>query len=43
MRKAIDPSGIPILLWKCLAEMGIILLTKLFNEILKGEKMLDEW
>src|ERR1041384_1175122 len=37
--KACGPDGIPIEVWKCLGEEGVVWLTKLFNAILKGHKM----
>ena len=32
--KAVGSNGIPIEVWKCLGEKGVLWLTKLFNEIL---------
>lgn len=40
--KAVGPDGIPIEVWKCLGEEGVLWLTKLFNEILRFKKMSDE-
>ena len=37
------PDGIPIEAWKCLGEVEVIWLTRLFNKILLTKKMLDEW
>ena len=39
----VGPDGIPIEVWKCVGEQGIIWLIKLFNGILRSKKMLDEW
>lgn len=41
--KAVGPDEIPIEVWKCIEEKGILWLTKLFNEILRSKKMPDEW
>nr|ABN08628.1 RNA-directed DNA polymerase (Reverse transcriptase) [Medicago truncatula] len=41
--KAVGPDNIPIEVWKSLGDRGIVWLTKLFNEIMKTKKMLDEW
>ena len=41
--KSVGPDGIPIEVWKCLGEEGVIWLTKLFNEILRSKKMPDGW
>ena len=38
-RKAMGLDNIPIKVWKCLGEKGIIWLAKLFNEILRYKKM----
>ena len=35
--------NIPIEIWKFLGGKGIVWFTKLFNEILRSKKMLDEW
>ena len=41
--KAVGPNELPIEVWKCMGEMGIKFLTKLFNRILMGEQMPEEW
>jgi hypothetical protein len=41
--KAMGPDGIPIELWKCLGDIAIVWLTKLFNHIFGSNKMPDEW
>jgi hypothetical protein len=37
------PDGIPIEVWKCLVDIAIVWLTKLFNRIFRSNKMPDEW
>ena len=41
--KAIGPDELPVEVWKCMGEMGIKFLTKLFNRLLVGERMPEEW
>ena len=41
--KAVGPDEIPVEAWKCIGEPAIEVLTGLFNRLLKGEKMPDEW
>jgi hypothetical protein len=41
--KAMDPDGIPIEVWRCLGDVAIVWLTKLFNLIFRLNKMSDEW
>ncbi len=41
--KAYEPDGIPIEVWKCLGDIRVAWLTKLFNKILISKKMHDEW
>ena len=41
--KAMGPEGIPIEVWKCLKDIAIVWLTKLFNHIFRSNKMPDEW
>uniref|UniRef100_A0A3B3BTI6 ribonuclease H n=1 Tax=Oryzias melastigma TaxID=30732 RepID=A0A3B3BTI6_ORYME len=41
--KALGPDDIPVEVWKCLGEMAVEFLTGLFNRILGGEKMPEEW
>jgi hypothetical protein len=37
------PNGIPIEVWRCLGDVTIVYLTKLFNLIFRSNKMLYEW
>jgi hypothetical protein len=41
--KALGPDAIPIEVWRCLGDVGIVWLTKLFNNIFRLNKMPDEW
>ncbi|KAK9127965.1 hypothetical protein Syun_016762 [Stephania yunnanensis] len=41
--KACGPDEIPIKVWKCLGEIGLTWLTKLFNKILKSKRMPMDW
>jgi hypothetical protein len=41
--KAMGPYGIPIEVWKCLGDIAIVWLTKLFNHIFRSNRMSDEW
>ena len=41
--KAVSPDDIPVEAWKCLGELVINFLTRLFNKLLKNERMPDEW
>jgi hypothetical protein len=41
--KAMGPDGIPTEVWKCLGDIAIVWLTKLFNHIFQSNKMSDEW
>ena len=41
--KAVGPDELPVEVWKCMGEMGIEFLTKLFNRLLMGERMPEEW
>jgi hypothetical protein len=41
--KAMGPDGIPIEVWKCLENIAIVWLTKLFNHIFRSNSMPDEW
>jgi Reverse transcriptase (RNA-dependent DNA polymerase) len=41
--KALGPDDIPIKVWRCLKDIAIAWLTKLFNTIFRSNKMLDEW
>ena len=37
------PDGIPIEVWRCLGDIAIVWLTKLFNHIFRLNKMPNEW
>ena len=41
--KAVGPDELPIEVWKCMGEMGIKFLTRLFNRLLVSERMPEEW
>jgi hypothetical protein len=41
--KAMGPDGIPIEVWRGLRDIAIVWLTKLFNSILRANKMPQEW
>jgi hypothetical protein len=41
--KVIGPDGIPIEAWRCLEDLVIVWLTKLFNHIFPPNKMPNEW
>ena len=41
--KAMGPDGITIEVWRCLGDIAIVWLTKLFNHIFRSNKMPDEW
>ena len=41
--KAVGPNELPIEVWNCMGEMGIKFLTRLFNRLLVGEQMPEEW
>ena len=41
--KAVGPDEIPVEAWKCIGEPAVKVMTRLFNRLLKGEKMPDEW
>ena len=43
MRKAVGPDDLPVKSWKCLEELVIDFLTRLFNKILEDKRMPDEW
>ena len=40
--KAVGPDDIPVEAWRCLRELAIDFLTRLFNKILENERMPDE-
>ena len=37
------PNELPVEVWKCMGKMGIKFLTRLFNRLLVGEQMPEEW
>ena len=41
--KAAGPDELPVKVWKCMGKMGIEFLTRLFNRLLMGERMPEEW
>ena len=41
--KAMGPDGIPIKVWRCLGDLAIVWLTKMFNNIFQSNKMPEEW
>ncbi|KAG2458644.1 RTBS polymerase, partial [Polypterus senegalus] len=41
--KAVGPDDIPVEAWRCLEEMAVEFLTRLFNGILESERMLEDW
>ena len=43
MGKAMGPDGILIKVWRCLEDITIVWLTKMFNDIFRSNKMPEEW
>ena len=41
--KAVGPDELPVEVWKCMGEMRIKFLIRLFNRLLMGERMPEEW
>ena len=41
--KAVGPDDIPVEVWKCLGEIALEFLTKLYNRTMEIERMPDEW
>ena len=41
--KVVGPDELPVEIWKCMGKMGIKFLTRLFNRLLVGERMSEEW
>ena len=41
--KTVGPDELPVEVWKCMGKMGISFLTRLFNRLLMGERMPEEW
>ncbi|XP_056690259.1 uncharacterized protein [Spinacia oleracea] len=42
-KRAVGPDGIPIEVWRCLGERGVVWLTTLFNKIWGSNRMPLEW
>ena len=40
--KAVGPDELPLEIWKCMGEIEIKFLTRLFNRLLMGERMPEE-
>ena len=41
--KAVGPDDIPVEVWKCLGEIALEFLTKLYNRTMESERMPEEW
>ena len=41
--KAVGPDELLVEVWKCMGKMGIEFLTRLFNRLLMGKRMPEEW
>ena len=41
--KTVGPDELAVEVWKCMENMGIKFLTRLFNRLLMGERMPEEW
>ena len=41
--KAVGPDELPVEVWKWMGKMGIEFLTRLFNRLLMGERIPEEW
>ena len=41
--KAVGPDELPVEVWKCMGEMATKFLTRLFNRLLVGKRMREEW
>ena len=41
--KAVGPDDIPVEVWKCLGEIALEFLTKLYNRMMESERMPEEW
>ena len=41
--KAVGPDNLPVEVWKTLGDTGVKFLTRLFNQLLEGKRMPDEW
>ncbi|XP_056696555.1 uncharacterized protein [Spinacia oleracea] len=42
-KRAVGPDGIPIEVWRCLGERGVVWLRTLFNKIWGSNRMPGEW
>jgi hypothetical protein len=41
--KVMGSDGIPIKVWRCLRDIALVWLTKMFNNIFRSNKMPEEW
>jgi len=41
--KSMGPDGIPIKVWRCLGNIAIVWITKMFNNIFRSNKMSEQW
>ena len=41
--EVVGPDELSVEVWKCMGEMGIEFLTRLFNKLLVGKRMPEEW
>ena len=41
--RAMGPDDVPVELWRCLGDIAVVWLTKIFNHIFRSNKMPDEW
>ena len=41
--KAVGPDDMPVEVWKCLGEIALELLTKLYNRTMESVRMPEEW
>ena len=41
--KAVGPDELPAEVWKCIRMMGIEFLTRMFNRLLMGKRIPEEW
>ena len=41
--RVFGPDELPVEVWKCMGEMGIQFLTRLFNRLLMVEQIPEEW
>ena len=41
--KAVGPDDIPVEVWKCLGDIALEFLTKLYNRTMESERMPEEW